>query len=85
MYFRSGQKLTGSLETARDRESAYLEVSQVLQLEAVGRNRDARTGAEDPQENGFAVSENFENEKGKSIATTYHVSDLTLLNVVEFV
>jgi hypothetical protein len=46
---------------------------------------DARTGAEDPQENNFAVSQNFENEKEQAIAPTYQVSDLTLLNAVETV
>lgn len=62
-----------------------MEVSQILQLERSGRNRDARTAAEDPQENNFAVSENFENEKVKSIAPTYDVSDLTLLNVCDYI
>jgi hypothetical protein len=82
LYWRNGQKLTKRLET----ESAYLEVSQILALERCGGGIcEARTGAEDPQENSFAVSENLENEKGQAIGPAYHVSDLTLLNVVESV
>jgi hypothetical protein len=62
-----------------------LEVSQILALERSGGICDSRAGAEDPQENSFAVSENFENEKGQAFPPAYHVSDLILLNVVEFV